>query len=155
MFDLAVVSFIKCVLHHVLIYYAEEFYISTMNPSVRVKRLLMIIRLVSLASTVFSLVKGSLVLEQFINNENYSGMHSTYYGCLIWTIVSDLIILILSLALGPALRRLAALRTTKYFNSAGEQVDKEGKTIPKEASLIRLLGLARPVSLIVHISHQL
>ncbi|XP_035829335.1 ABC transporter B family member 25 [Aplysia californica] len=149
-FDIALISFLTCPLYFTLAYYAEKTFILSIDVGYntilksRQKKLFMATILLSFAVAAFSIVKGGLILKEILRNDSYPGMHSTYYACVIWTITTNMIILLLSCGSGLGLRMLARQRVKKLYNREGQEVDKEGKVIPRSASLLRLVSLAKP-----------
>ncbi|RUS83770.1 hypothetical protein EGW08_008476, partial [Elysia chlorotica] len=151
-FDLAVISLCKVPLFLLLIHRAEKITILRFshqhNSDLKFRGNICwaAIVLVSFSIFIYTTVKGSLILDHYKNDDSFVALHSTYYACVIWCFVTSLLLLLLSAALPVGLRRLEKQRVLKYYNDLGQEVDEEGKVKPKNASLFRLVALAKPES---------
>ena len=151
-FDLAVISFCKVPLYFLLINCAEKITILRFshphNNALKSRGSLCTasIVLVSLCVFVYCTVKGSFILDHYVNDDDFIAMHPTYYACVIWCFVTSLLVFLLSAASPVGLRRLEKQRVLKYYNQQGQEVDENGKIKPDNANLFRLIGLAKPVS---------
>ena len=105
--------------------------------------------MLSFSIFVYSTVKGGFILNHYINDDAFTAMHPTYYACVIWCFVTSLLVFLLSAASPFGLRRLKKQRVLKHYNEQGQEVDEQGKIKPRNASLLRLISLAKPVSIIV------
>ena len=151
-FDLAVIWFVTCGVYFILILYTEKAFILTLDLGYntvlasRLKWGILFIRFIALGTWAFSVTKGSLVLRDFLKNDTYPGMCAEYYASLIFSVVASTIMFLLSLIVWKGLKMVEKQRVKKFYNSKLEEVDKDGKLVPTEASMLRLAALAKPVS---------
>lgn len=162
-FDLAVISFLKVPLYFVLIHHLERTTIlsfdSPQNPAEpatrnrkdlfihQQKKYIAVLCALSVVTFIFTLIKGSFVLKQVLEHDlEYHSIHQTYFACIVWSIVTNLICVVLVGVSGVAMRKLQNQRVMKYYNSQGQEVDQNGKPLPTNASLYKLFVLVKPVS---------
>ncbi|CAL1536178.1 unnamed protein product [Lymnaea stagnalis] len=150
-FDLALLSMLKIPVYFCMVRRLEmtaiKFLDVSYNPVLRSKFLSNIAMLssVSFLIFVFVVIKASLILEKIVtHDQNFFGMHPTFYACVIWCLVSSLLIFILSVVSKFGLRKLQRQRVIKFYNRHGKEVDKDGKPLPRKTNLVRLMGLAKP-----------
>lgn len=150
-FDLALVSAAKVILHAPLISYLESVtYSQIQDPFNRslntVKHILHIVHIVfSLAVLGFSTTKGALILNAYLHNADYIVMHPTYNALVISAVAFTLVELGLFLFSYRAMKKLKVIRILHLYNDDGQEVDKEGNPIKKKVDIKRLISLAKPV----------
>ena len=103
--------------------------------------------LLSLALLTYATVKGGLVLYRILNDKDYVDMHVNYFAVLGCAFGFNFCEFLISLGSFKAMRRLKIIRILHRMNDSGLYVDEEGKPITKPATLKRVIGLAKPVSL--------
>ena len=81
-----------------------------------------------------------------LNDSSYEHMHLTYNILAISTIVFGLVEIVLSLVSFGAMRRLKISRIMHRLNENYQEVDDEGKIVQKKVNIVRLVKLAKPVS---------
>ena len=151
-FDLALVSAAKVILHAPLISHLESVtYSQIQDPFNRgvntVKHILHVVHILfSLASLAFTTTKGALVLNAYLHDAEYTIMHPTYNALVISAVAFTLVELGLFLFSYRAMKRLKVIRVLHLYNDEGVEVDKEGNPIKKKVDIKRLLTLAKPVS---------
>ncbi|BFZ05409.1 hypothetical protein BsWGS_08448 [Bradybaena similaris] len=160
-FDLAVISFLKVPLYFVLIHHLERTTILSFdlpqNPAEpatsnrkhifihQQKKYIAVLCVLSVVIFIFALVKGSFVLKQVLEHDvEYHSIHQTYFACIVWNVVTNLICVVLVGVSGLAMRKLQNQRVMKYYNSQGQEVDQNGKPLPTNASLYKLFVLVKP-----------
>ena len=151
-FDLALASAAKVILHAPLISYLESVAYSQIqdpfNKNLNIKKhiLHLIHILFSMAVLAYSTTKGALILNAYLNDANYNVMHPSYNALVISAIAFTLIEIGLFLFSYRAMRRLKVIRVLHLYNDDGQEVDKEGNLIKKKVDIKRLVTLAKPVS---------
>ena len=152
MFDLALVSAAKVILHSPLISYLESVTLSQIqDPFNRnlntTKHILHIVHILfSLAVLGYSTTKGGLILNAYLHEADYVVMHPTYNALVISTVAFTLVELGLFIYSYRAMRRLKVIRILHLYNDDGQEVDKDGNPVKKKVDIIRLISLAKPVS---------
>lgn len=153
-FDLALLTALKTVVIVTVLPILEnkayEQIDSPYNNGLRTQCIILhsVLKLTFLGSLAFSVVKGGLVLNCILNDEQYEKMHVTYNVLVISSVSFSVLESLLSLFSGHAMRRLKIVRILHRFNDKGQEVDKEGKPIKKQVDIKRLVMLAKPVSLL-------
>lgn len=151
-FDLALVSAAKVILHSPLISYLESVTLSQIqdpfNRSLNtMKHILHIVHILfSLAVLGYSTTKGGLILNAYLHEADYVVMHPTYNALVISTVAFTLVELGLFIYSYRAMRRLKVIRILHLYNDDGQEVDKDGNPVKKKVDIIRLISLAKPVS---------
>ena len=146
----ATISFIKTFLLFVAFTKLEDTYLALIvdpyTPKlVEQKRGLHLLTIMmTLVSFVYSVVKGALVLNAFLNFAHYTPMHVTYNALLIAAVVFSLLEFLASLLCAKYLRRLSVIRIEHQLI---EDEEKKDDKKPK-ANLKRVMGLAKQVSII-------
>lgn len=152
-FDLAILSVLKCTIYLLSIHQLEEVIKRSFNLSYnhvlksQQRKYFTLLVFLSWAVLALCLTKGVLILNEILNTPVYSSMHRTYYACVIWCVVTSLINIVLCLILPKRMMKMKNSRVLKYYNRLNQEVDKEGKLIQHPANLMRLVNLARPVSI--------
>lgn len=149
-FDLALVSAAKVILHSPLISYLESVTLSQIqdpfNRSLNtMKHILHIVHILfSLAVLGYSTTKGGLILNAYLHEADYVVMHPTYNALVISTVAFTLVELGLFIYSYRAMRRLKVIRILHLYNDDGQEVDKDGNPVKKKVDIIRLISLAKP-----------
>ncbi|XP_048730386.2 ABC transporter B family member 1-like [Ostrea edulis] len=149
-FDLALLTALKTVVIVTVLPILEnkayEQIDSPYNNGLRTQCIILhsVLKLTFLGSLAFSVVKGGLVLNCILNDEQYEKMHVTYNVLVISSVSFSVLESLLSLFSGHAMRRLKIVRILHRFNDKGQEVDKEGKPIKKQVDIKRLVMLAKP-----------
>lgn len=154
-FDSVVITIIKVLALWSLYTWLEDVTMYTFetpyNPSLKRKKNLTHVAILFLSTVclVYFVTKGSLILDDYLNNPSYEPMHVTYTVTCISTVVFAVIEMFLSVLSFMAMRRLAVWRILHRYNEDGDEVDDKGVVIPKKATLRRVIALAKPVRIFV------
>ncbi|KAK6191312.1 hypothetical protein SNE40_003035 [Patella caerulea] len=149
-FDLAIISSLKVIFFIVLYSWLEKIsFKQTENPYDRnlqskSKILHILIILLSTIFMVYSMTKGGLVLNAYLNQTDYLIMHATYNALVISAVCFSILEFIFSLYSFIAMRKLKILRVLHRLNDDGQEIDSDGKPVKKKPSLKRLASLAKP-----------
>jgi hypothetical protein len=150
-FDIAAITVVKVVVLWLLYTFLEDtsmhFIIHSYNAHLRYKKqvLHLSIILLSLVIWIYSIIKGSLILYDYVQNPQFKPMHVTYTAACIITIGTCFIELAFALYSFKAMKRLKELRILQLYNEDGQLVDEQGNIISEKASLKRVIKLAKPV----------
>ena len=115
------------------------------KPAQRKKLLHAVIVVISSAALIYSIIKGSLILNALINHKDYVKMPVTFDAMAIAAVVFGFIEFAFSLMTFSAMRRLKVMRQVHRLDMFGQEIDKDGEPIKRHATLGRVIALARPV----------
>ena len=152
-FDLAMINTVKVIFSFLLIDALEDKTLKHLNQphNLQIHRQKFFLHayliLLHLAVFAFATIKGGLILDALLNDSNYPGMHLTFNILAISSVVFAVLELILALLSFTMMKRLASIRVEHFLNQDGQEVDKNGQTVKKKATLSRLISMAGPVSI--------
>lgn len=151
-FDIAILAIAKTVILIIISAAMEETSFKLLDTPFdselekRAVQLHVAIKVVPLACLAFGIVKGALILNALLSVSGYKAMHATYDAACIAFICFSLLELLIALFSGHAMRKLQLLRVLHQFNSTGQELDENGHAIHKNPGLLKLLSLAKGVS---------
>nr|CAI99870.2 putative ATP-binding cassette, sub-family B, member 10 [Brachidontes pharaonis] len=125
----------------------EKPYDNSLNQKTKIIHILLVV--VSFFTFGYTVTKGGLVLNKFLNDSSYSKIHSKYNGLVISAVCFSFIEFIAPLLSFGAMRRLKVIGILHRYNDNGVEVDKEGKVIQKKVNIKRLIVLAKPEWVII------